>query len=82
MCGLPVNFDGSPSEQTAYTMVFINKLKENTDLKIETCDERCTTIEAHRDLISEGKSRQERKLYVDSIAATYILEGYLNKTKK
>ena len=42
-----------------------------------TADERCTTMEAHRTLIEEDYSRAKRKQYVDALAATYILEGYL-----
>lgn len=82
VCGLPVNFDGSRSSQTDYTEYFINALKEVVDIPVETTDERCTTTEAHRVLIESGKRREERKQYVDSIAATYILEGYLRKIKK
>ncbi len=83
VCGLPLNFDGTASEQTARTQYFIDRLKENADgIEIVTADERCTTVEAERVLI-EGKIRREnRKQYIDSIAATYILEGYLNKIKK
>ncbi len=82
VCGLPVNFDGSRSSQTEYTEYFINALKEAVNIPVETTDERCTTMEAHRVLIESGKRREERKKFVDSIAATYILEGYLKKTKK
>lgn len=82
VCGLPLNFDGSRSSQTEYTEYFINALKEVLTVPVETTDERCTTTEAHRTLIESGRRREERKKYVDSIAATYILEGYLRKTKK
>ena len=41
-------------------------------------DERCTSIEAEETLISQGKSRQERKQFVDSLAAASILQGFLN----
>lgn len=82
VCGLPLNFDGSRSAQTDYTEYFINALREITPVPVETSDERCTTAEAHRVLIEGGKRREERKQYVDSIAATYILEGYLRKNKK
>ena len=81
VCGLPLNFDGTRSIQTDRTEYFINALKNATDIKIETADERCTTVEAHRTLIEEDMSREKRKQYVDSLAATYILDGYLRKVK-
>ena len=81
VCGLPLNFDGSESAQAAYTRVFIEALKNAVDVPVYTSDERCTTAEAHNTLISENMKREKRKLYVDALAATYILEGYL-KSKK
>ena len=77
VCGLPVNFDGSESIQTQRAQYFIDRLKEATPMPIYTADERCTTIEAHRTLIEEDYSREKRKKYVDALAATYILEGFL-----
>ena len=77
VCGLPLNFDGTRSQQTDYTEYFINHLKLATDIPVETADERLTTAEAHNTLLTEDYSRQKRKQYVDSLAATYILEGYL-----
>ena len=77
VCGLPVNFDGSESIQTTRAQYFIDRLKEQTQIPVVTADERCTTIEAHRTLIEEDYSRAKRKQFVDALAATYILEGYL-----
>ena len=82
VCGLPVNFDGTESIQTAKARFFIEKLKEATCLPVFEEDERCTSVEAEETLISQGKSRQERKLYVDSLAACSILEGFLNQRNK
>ena len=58
VCGLPVNFDGSPSIQTQKANYFIERLKEILQVQIFTVDERCTTCEAEEVLISQGKSRQ------------------------
>lgn len=77
VCGLPVNFDGTPSVQTQKAQYFIERLKETLGAPIYTVDERCTTVEAEETLISQGKSREERKKLVDSLAATSILEGFL-----
>lgn len=81
VCGLPVNFDGSPSSQTEITRAFIEALKNATDIPVVTNDERFTTKLATRNLILANVRREERKNYVDSIAASYILEDYINKLK-
>ena len=82
VCGLPVNFDGTPSVQTQRANYFIDKLKEQLSVQIFTVDERCTTCEAEEILIEQGKSRQERKQFVDSLAAASILQGFLNDKNK
>ena len=82
VCGLPVNFDGSESVQTKKAEFFINKLKELLKIEVYTIDERLTTIEAEEVLIEQGKSRQERKQFVDSLAAANILQGFLNDRNK
>ena len=82
VCGLPVNFDGTPSIQTQRANYFIEKLKERLNVQVYAVDERCTTCEAEDTLIEQGKSRQERKLYVDSLAAASILQGFLNDKNK
>ena len=82
VCGLPVNFDGTPSVQTKKAEFFIEKLKERVSVDVYTVDERCSTCEAEETLIEQGKSRQERKLYVDSLAAATILQGFLNDKNK
>lgn len=82
VCGLPVNFDGSKSIQTEKALFFIEKLKESLEVNIVTVDERCSTCEAEEILISQGKSREERKGLVDSLAAASILQSYLNQINK
>ena len=82
VCGLPVNFDGTDSVQTQKARFFIERLKELLNVEIFTVDERCTTCEAEDTLISQGKSREERKKFVDSLAAASILQGFLNDKNK
>ena len=82
VCGLPLNFDGSESEQTKKTRRFIELLRAETDIPVITEDERFTTMEARRDLISADMRRDKRKNVIDKVAASYILEGYLAKNKK
>lgn len=81
VCGLPVNFDGSLAEQTIKTQTFIEELKKVTKIPVVTADERFSTKEATRVLIEGNVRREDRKNYVDSIAASYILEDYINKLK-
>ena len=82
VCGLPVNFDGTPSVQTKKAEYFIEKLKELLNVEVFTVDERCSTCEAEDTLIEQGKSREERKKFVDSLAAATILQGFLNDKNK
>ena len=82
VCGLPVNFDGTESVQTEKTRRFAERLREKTDVPVVFEDERFTTMEAERVLIAGGVRRENRKRSIDSIAASYILEGYLNKINK
>lgn len=82
VCGLPVNFDGTDSIQTTKARFFIEKLRELLNVQIYTVDERCTTCEAEDTLIEQGKSREERKKFVDSLAAASILQGFLNEKNK
>ena len=82
VCGLPVNFDGTPSVQTTRAQFFIDKLKERLNVQVFSVDERCTTCEAEEILIEQGKTRQERKQVIDSLAATSILQGFLNENNK
>ena len=81
VCGLPLNVDGTESQQTKLTRSFIDALKKVTDIPIVTADERYSTPEARRILIERDVRREKRKNYVDSIAASFILEDYINKLK-
>lgn len=82
VCGLPVNFDGTESVQTAKTRRFIEALKAALPMPVICEDERFTTRMAHETLIGEGMRREKRKNYVDALAAANILDGYLSKLKK
>ena len=82
VCGLPLNFDGSESEQTLKTKSFVEELKKYTNIPIVFEDERFTTLEARRVLIEGNVSRKDRKGVIDKVAASYILESYINKINK
>ena len=84
VCGLPLNADGTESVQTEKTRRFIDALEKEAGVPVVCEDERYTTLEARRDLVASGISskKDKRKKAVDSLAAAYILEGYLAKSKR
>lgn len=78
--GNPINLDGSESERSIETDKFIHKLKSRfNDKEIIKVDERLTTVEAHRTMNFLGVKNKKKKEIVDTIAAVYILESYINK---
>ena len=80
--GMPLNMNGSISERAKITQDFIHKLKcKYNQLKIETIDERLTTVEAHKTMNFLEVSKNKKKNIVDTISAVYILETYINKNK-
>ncbi|MBR0351565.1 MAG: Holliday junction resolvase RuvX [Clostridia bacterium] len=78
--GLPITLKGTKSERTIKTEEFIHKLKcKYNKLTIETVDERLTTVEAHKTMNMLGVNKNKKRDIVDTIAAVYILEAYINK---
>ena len=83
--GLPKNMNGTIGESGERVMALADLIKERVNLPIEMWDERLTTVAAHRAMLEADLSRGKRKKIVDKVAATYILQGYLDKlqiTKK
>ena len=80
--GRPINMNGTESERTEITDKFIHKLKcKYNKIKIETIDERLTTVAAHKTMNFLDINKNKKKSLVDTISAVYILETYLNKLK-
>ena len=80
--GKPINMNGTPSERTEITEKFIHKLKcKYNKIKIETIDERLTTVAAHKTMNFLDVGKNKKRNIVDTISAVYILETYLNKIK-
>jgi putative Holliday junction resolvase len=77
--GNPVHLSGKLSPQAAKTQVFAAELGELTGLPIHLWDERLTTREAHRILYEAGHSRQEHRRVVDQVAATLILQSFMDQ---
>ena len=78
--GKPINMNGTPSERTEITEKFIHKLKcKYNKIKIETIDERLTTVAAHKTMNFLDVNKNKKRNIVDTISAVYILETYINK---
>lgn len=80
--GLPVSLAAKETEQTVKTREFIAELKKHTDLPIRFIDERLTTSLSERVLIEGGVRRENRKQVIDKVAATVILQNYLDYYQK
>lgn len=77
--GLPKNMNDTMGPRVAATLEFQEKLERRTGLPVHTWDERLTTVAADRTMMEAGIRRENRKEYVDMIAATLILQGYLDR---
>jgi len=77
--GLPLNMDGSIGDSCEIVKKFSEKLRNKFNLEIIYIDERLTTVSATRVLLEADVKRKNRKNVVDKIAASYILQSYLDK---
>ena len=76
--GFPKNMNNTVGERAEKALEFGKMLKKRTGLEVIMWDERLTTVEADRTLIEAGVRRENRKQYLDGIAAVFILQGYLD----
>ena len=79
--GLPKHMNNDMGERAEFSLEFKEKLERRTGLPVHTWDERLTTVAADKAMIEAGIRREKRKDYVDMIAATFILQGYLDYRK-
>lgn len=80
--GMPINMNGTKGPRVEKTEKFIHKLKcKYNKIKIETIDERLTTVQAHRTMNDLEINKKKKRQIVDTISAVYILEVYINKIK-
>ena len=77
--GLPRNMDGSEGPRCQSTRAFARNLSRLTDLPIGFWDERLSTVAAERALLEADTSRQRRSEVIDHVAASYILQGVLDR---
>lgn len=79
--GLPLGLNGNENEQTRKTREFIDALTGLTDIPVKYLDERFTTLSAERTLIQGNVRREDRKKVIDKVAATIILQNYLDSKR-
>jgi putative Holliday junction resolvase len=82
VAGLPKNMNGSLGHAGDRVKNFCDKLQKKVDMEIIYQDERLTTVAAEKMLIGADVSRKKRKEVIDTVAATYILQSYLDKKSK
>ncbi len=79
--GYPKNMNNTEGERCEKTREFKEMLEKRTHLTVELWDERLTTVAADMIMMESGIRRENRKEYVDEIAAMLILQGYLDFLK-
>jgi len=77
--GLPKNMNNTIGPQGEKVLRFVDKLKNKVNVEISFQDERLTTVAAERILIEGNMRREKRKNVIDMVAATYILQTYLDR---
>lgn len=77
--GLPMNMDGSAGPRVQATRAFVRSMADKTDLPFIFWDERLSTVAAERTLIEMDVSRKKRAERIDSAAASFILQGALDR---
>lgn len=80
--GLPKNMNDTLGERAQFSLEFKDKLERRTGLPVVMWDERLTTVAADKAMMEAGIRRENRKDYVDKIAACLILQGYLDSREK
>lgn len=79
--GLPISLSGHEGPQAQRIRQFIDALSAHVSIPLETCDERYTTAEAQRMMIEAGIRPEQRKAKIDEVAASIILQDYLNQQR-
>jgi putative Holliday junction resolvase len=77
--GLPVNMDGSSGPRVQATRAFVRAMADKTDIPFVYWDERLSTVAAERALLEMDVSRAKRSERIDSAAASFILQGALDR---
>lgn len=80
--GFPLKLDGSEGIQTEKVRKFVEEIQQKIEIDIEMVDERLTTTLAQRSLTNMGIDRKKQKNIIDEVAASKLLETYLEMKKK
>ena len=78
ICGLPMNMQGEEQEIAKYTREFMTEIQSRVSIKVEFVDERLSSIMAEEYLKETEKDWKKRKEKLDSVAASIILQDYLD----
>ena len=76
--GLPKNMNDTEGERVQKTLAFKEALERRTGLEVVLWDERMSTVASERVLMEGNVRREDRKTYIDKMAAAFILQGYLD----
>lgn len=79
--GLPKNMDGTEGERTDVIRAFAALVAEYTDIPIDFCDERMSTMAAYRFLGETGTYGKKRKAAIDTLSAELILQSYIDRER-
>jgi putative Holliday junction resolvase len=78
LVGMPLNLKGEKAFKAEIVIKFVEQLKTRLDIEVQTYDERFTTTIAHQTIIASGKSPSRERKKIDQIAATILLQSYLD----
>jgi len=81
LLGLPRNMDGSEGPRCQSTRAFARNLGQLTDLPVSFWDERLSTVAAEKALLEADTTRKRRAEVIDHVAASYILQGALDRMR-
>ena len=79
--GLPISMDGTHSQKTKEVLEFVEVLKKAVSIPVKVWDERLTTVQADRAMGEAGMNSFKRRRLADKVAASLILQGYLDSLK-
>ncbi len=79
--GLPKRLDGSRGPEANAAQALADAIRKESGLPVELVDERLTTVAAERSLIAAGVRRDKRRLSVDRVAATLMLQAHLDRRR-
>jgi putative Holliday junction resolvase len=79
--GFPLRMDGSRGPEAAAAAKLAGELRSTSGLPVELVDERLTTVAAERALIADGMRREKRRVTVDRVAATLMLQAHLDRRR-